>query len=246
MCVYRIPRDLSVVTPRSFCPECGEQIAWYDNIPLFSYAMLRGRCRRCGNFITVRYLLVELATALLFAATAFKFGWTLAALKWSLFEALMIVLFWTDLEERMLPDELTLGGTAAGIILAVFVMVPGELAYLLLPRTALALRSLANAGLGAVILAVPISALAFVYGRVRKREGLGIGDVKLLVLLGVFLGVEKGLLALVLGSIGGSVIGGVYILVARKDASSYWLPFGSFLCAGAAVAPLLGTSVVGW
>lgn len=239
VCIYRIPRDLSVVAPRSFCPECGESIAWHDNVPLVSYALLRGRCRACGNRIGSRYPLVELSTSILFGAIAFRYGWTLSALKWAVFEAIVVTLFWTDMEERILPDELTLGGALAGLMFALFVRVPGQLIELFLPGSKMPWQSLFSAGVSAAILAAPIWLLGFLYARIRKRQGLGLGDVKLLVLLGVFLGLENGLLALLIGVLSGSILGIVYIWLARKKASTYELPFGSFLCAGAALVPLM-------
>jgi leader peptidase (prepilin peptidase) / N-methyltransferase len=239
VCIYRIPRDLSVVTPRSFCPECGVPIAWYDNIPLLSYFLLRRRCRACAQAVPARYLIVELTTAALFALVTAVYGWTFFTLKWCLFEALLIALFWTDIEERILPDELTLGGAAAGLLLALFVAVPSVAGTLLLAAGKPALQSLLSAALGSAILVAPIWALGALYARVRKREGLGLGDVKLLLLMGVFLGPERGLYALMIGALAGSLIGAVYILVARRNAATYELPFGSFLCAGAALVPLL-------
>jgi leader peptidase (prepilin peptidase)/N-methyltransferase len=239
VCIYRIPRDLSVAAPRSYCPECGACIRWHDNVPLLSYALLRGCCRACGKRIGFRYPIVELTTALLFAAVIIRYGWTLGGLKWALFEALVITLFWTDMEERILPDELTVGGTLAGLILAIFVQVPGQASELLPPGSKLAWRSLLNAGMGAMVLAGPIWVLGIVYAHVRGREGVGLGDVKLLVLLGVFLGLENGLLALLIGAISGSVLGMAYIWLTHKKASTYELPLGSFLCAGAALAPLV-------
>lgn len=238
VCIYRIPRDISIVRPRSFCPHCERQIAWYDNLPLLSYANLRGRCRGCDQPIGIRYLLVELTTAVLFTGIAVRYGWSLAALKWALFEAILVVLFWTDLEDRILPDELTLGGTIAGVILAAFVMLPGVFGEVLLPRSKAAWQSVLNAALGALILAGPMWMLGIAYARLRKREGLGFGDVKLLILLGVFLGIEKGVLALMIGAAAGSILGVGYALLTHKSVSTYELPFGSFLCAGAAVVPL--------
>jgi leader peptidase (prepilin peptidase) / N-methyltransferase len=238
VCIYRLPRDLSVVTPRSFCPECGSQIAWYDNVPLLSYFRLRGRCRACSNPIGWRYPLVESTTAVLFALTVAEYGWTLAALKWCVFNALLIALFWTDLEERILPDELTLGGTAAGLIFAVFAGVPSGLPGLLFPALSPVLKSVAGAALGAS-LALPLWAIGALYGWIRRREALGWGDVKLLALLGVFLGPERGLFALLIGTVSGSLLGLLYILLTRKKASSYELPLGTFLCAGGVLVPLL-------
>ncbi len=134
VCIYRVPSDLSVIAPRSFCPECGKPVAWYDNIPLLSYALLKGRCRECGKSIGWRYPLVELMTAVFFATSVARYGWNLNGLKWCLFEGIMIVLFWVDLEERILPDEFTLGGSVAGLVFAFFTKVPGVLGELLLPR----------------------------------------------------------------------------------------------------------------
>ncbi len=240
VCIYRLPRDLSVVAPRSFCPECGQQIAWYDNLPLLSYAVLRGRCRHCAKPIGVRYFVVELTTAVLFALTISEYGPTLSALKWAVFDCIIVALFWTDLEERILPDELTIGGIVAGLILSVFVTVPGLSGVLMAGSTPRS-RSFFDALIGGLVLSVPIWALGWLYGRLRKREALGLGDVKLLAVMGVFLGLQNGLFALLLGAVTGSVLGLAYILWKRKDAASYELPFGSFLCFGAVIAPLIGS-----
>lgn len=239
VCIYRIPRDLSIVAPRSFCPECGIGIAWYDNVPLLSYVLLRRRCRGCARAIPARYPIVELTTAILFALVPSEYGWTLAALKWCVFEALLVALFWTDLEERILPDELTLGGTAAGLIFAIFVPVPSAAGALLLPSARIAVQSLLGAGIGAIFLVTPIWALGALYAWVRKREGLGLGDIKLLLLIGVFLGAERGLFAMLIGTVGGTIVGVAYVLARRRNPSTYELPFGSFLCVGAALVPLL-------
>ncbi len=208
VCIYRLPRDISIVAPRSFCPECGKGIAWYDNVPVLSYAILRGRCRACAKSIGVRYPIVELATAGLFAATALRYGWSLAALKWMSFEAILVVLFWTDFEEQLLPDELTLGGSLLGLLLALFVMVPGRFGELLFPGWKPIARSFFNAGLGVFFLAGSIWLVGAIYERLRKREALGFGDVKLIALFGVFLGFENGLLALLIGAVTGSLARG--------------------------------------
>jgi leader peptidase (prepilin peptidase)/N-methyltransferase len=239
VCIYRIPRDLSIVRPRSFCPECGKPVAWYDNIPVVSFALLKGRCRSCGKAIGIRYLLVELITAALFAATVARFGWSLNSLKWCLFEAIMTVLFWTDLEERILPDEFTLGGSALGLLFAFFTKVPGDLGVLLLPSLGTRAQSLFEALTGAFVLTVPLAAIGFLWGRATKREVLGMGDVKLLPCIGLFLGLEAGIQTLLLGSVTAVVLGGMYILIAKKKAREYPLPLGSFYCGAAALVPVL-------
>jgi leader peptidase (prepilin peptidase)/N-methyltransferase len=187
----------------------------------------------------LRYPLVEITTAALFALTEARYGWSLAAVKWAVFEAIMVVLFWTDLEERILPDELTLGGTAAGLLLSFFVPVPGEFVCWFWPSLPSVWCSFFSSLSGALVLTFPMFFVGWVYSRVRGREGIGLGDLKLMLLLGAFLGIRDGVSALLIGSIAGSVIGLGYIVIARKDASTYWLPFGSFLCAGGAFLPLV-------
>lgn len=238
VCIYRVPRDLSVVTPRSFCPECGKPVAWYDNIPLLSYARLRGRCRECAKAIGVRYPLVELSTGVLFALVVARFGWNLNGVKWCLFEAIMTVLFWVDLEERILPDEFTLGGSALGLVFAFTTKVPGDLGELLLPSAGVRWQSVFEAVAGALILTLPLTALGMIWSRVTKRDVLGWGDVKLLPCLGLFLGVEVGIQTLLLGSLLGACLGGLYIFVMKKKAREYELPLGSFYCGAAAIMPL--------
>jgi leader peptidase (prepilin peptidase) / N-methyltransferase len=237
--IYRIPREVSVVAPRSFCPECGTQIAWFDNIPLFSYVALRGKCRKCRQKIGLRYPMVEAATAFLFACMVYRYGLTLVGLKWALWEAILIVLFWTDFEEQILPDELTLGGSVAGLLIACFIPVPGTLAQTLFPGWQLIWRSMLEIGLGIGLLALPMWLLGWVYEKIRQREGLGLGDVKLLVFMSTFLGFENCLFATMLGAVGGSVIGIIYCLITHRKLSETHLPFGSFLCAGAAIMPII-------
>jgi leader peptidase (prepilin peptidase)/N-methyltransferase len=238
VCIYRVPRDLSVVTPRSFCPECGKQIGWRDNIPVLSYLLLKGRCRHCAGPIGMRYPLVEFVTAVLFAALVARYGWNLVSLKWCVFAAIMTVLFWVDLEERILPDEFTLGGSAVGLVFACFSSTPDALGELFLPNSRPLWRSLAEALGGAFVLTVPISAVGLLWGRMRRKEMLGLGDVKLLPCIGIFLGIEHGILALLIGSLAGVLLGGGFIFFARKKASEYELPLGSFYCAAAVAVPL--------
>lgn len=238
VCIYRIPRDLSVVAPRSFCPECGSQLSWKENVPILSYFTLRGRCRSCRQPIGLRYPVVEMTTGVIFVVIASRYGLTLAAAKWIVFEMLLTVLFWTDLEERILPNELTIGGTLTGLLFAAFVGVPGGLAVLLLPTSGWRWQSLSNAALGSAMLSVPVWVFGSVYGRIRQREALGFGDVKLLMMLGAFLGLEKGVGALMIGAIAGALVGIGLLIRKKREALSYELPFGSFLCFAAALLPL--------
>lgn len=230
VCIYRMPRDLSVVRPRSFCPECNHTIAWFDNIPLVSYAVLAGRCRRCGQRIPFRYPLVELLTGVQFFCAFWFLGTTLAAAKFAVFGAIMIALVFSDLEERILPDEFTLGGTALGVIFAAFVPVTGGILLLIFynskhPRLVWVFDSLLAAGVYSGML----WGLRTVYEKIRHREGMGLGDVKMAAMIGAFLGLQATLLAFLVGSLLGVVVGICYAWFTGKDASTYELPFGSFL-----------------
>jgi len=247
VCIYRLPRDLSVVSPRSFCPVCERTIAWYDNVPLLSYLVLRGRCRHCAKPISLRYPLVEALTATLFFAIVLSHGLSAVSLKLCVFAALIVGLVFSDLEERILPDEFTLGGTALGIVFAAVAPTGYGLFALLLPQ------SWGRVGLSvidAVLSAAVVSGILWLVGRAyhawRDREGLGFGDVKMAAMIGAFLGLQGALLALVLGSLIGSVLGLIYIFAARKDASTYELPFGTFLGAAALAFALFQEQFFTW
>jgi leader peptidase (prepilin peptidase)/N-methyltransferase len=247
VCIFRMPRDLSVVAPRSFCPGCEKTIAWYDNIPLLSYLLLRARCRHCHERIPLRYPIVELATALAFAICVASLGLTLAAMKYSIFSAILIALIASDLEERILPDEFTLGGTLVGLVLAAFVPLGFELGSMLLP-TSWGPRwlSVSEAAIAAGFSSGSIWLVGYLYQKWRHRDGLGLGDVKMIAMIGAFLGLKAALLTLIVASLSGALVGLGYIFVTGKDASTYELPFGSFLgFAGLAVA-MFGDVVVVW
>ena len=241
VCIYRIPRDISVVAPRSFCTECGKPLAWFENVPLLSYTFLRGRCGHCRTRIPLRYPAVELTTASLFLFITLRFGWSPAALKWAVFVSILTVLFWTDLEERILPDEVILFGSAAALASAFFIPLNDLFGSLLFPGPSIVLQSVLSAFAGAALLSLPIWLIGAIYSRFRQRQALGLGDVKLLAMLGLFLGPERGLLAVTIGTVGGAIAGIVYLLLTKKDGRSYELPFGSFLCLGAAIAPFFLT-----
>jgi leader peptidase (prepilin peptidase) / N-methyltransferase len=229
VCIYRMPRDLSVVLPRSYCPECNQTIAWFDNIPLVSYALLAGRCRRCGHRIPLRYPVVELLTGALFFYGFWFLGPTLAAAKFCVFAAIMITLIFSDLEEHILPDEFTLGGTVVGVIFAAFVPMSGILFLLFMSAKHQWLVSLSDSALAAAAYSGALWVFRELYEKLRHREGMGLGDVKMAAMIGAFLGMQSALLAFLVGSLLGAVVGLCYIWFTGKDASTYELPFGSFL-----------------
>ena len=234
VCIYRLPRDLSVVAPRSFCPECDKPIAWFDNVPLLSYLLLGGRCRNCKERIPWRYPVVELLTGASFFCAVWMLGPTAAAIKFCLFSAIVITLVFSDLEERILPDEFTLGGAAAGVIFAAFVPFNFGIVRMLLirvdnPR----LVSMAESLFAALFCGGTLWLVGFLYEKLRHREGLGFGDVKMVAMIGAFLGLPGALMTLIVGSLLGAVVGLCYIWFTGKDASTYELPFGTFLGAAA-------------
>jgi leader peptidase (prepilin peptidase)/N-methyltransferase len=238
VCVYRLPRDLSVVRPRSHCPACEKQIDWYDNIPVLSYLLLRGRCRHCGERIPLRYPLVELATAAAFALCVAKLEITWPAAKFAALSAILITLIATDLEERILPDEFTLGGAVLGIALSgVVPLDPGIVTFLVWGAVGPRWSSVVESITGALLSSGLIWGFAWVYGKIRKRDVLGLGDVKMIAMLGAFLGMEEALLILCVAGFVGSLVGVIYIVATKKDWSTYELPYGSFIGAtGLAIA----------
>lgn len=249
VCIYRLPRDLSVVTPRSFCPQCGTPVAAYDNIPVVSWLLLRGRCRHCQAPVPWRYPAVEMLTGLLFVAAVWRMGLTVETLKLQVFVALLVGLVFMDLEERILADEMTVGGMTCGFVLSLFVPMPRFVGHFFLPaewrESYLSLGESLIGGLGP---AVALWGIGELYYRVRGREGLGLGDVKMIAMIGAFYGLQGALLTLIVGSLLGSVVGVLYIAIARKDAETYELPFGSFLGLAALVPPFVyidgGSAVV--
>jgi leader peptidase (prepilin peptidase)/N-methyltransferase len=250
VCIHRWPRDLSVVRPRSRCPACDGPIAWYDNIPLLSWFALRGHCRRCRAPIPWRYPLVELLTALSFAYFVFQLGITLTAARYCVFAAILIALVFSDLETLLLPDELTLGGLAIGLLFSFFAPVPDSTFHVISGlfgfHPAEPGGSFGEAALGAFVPAAAIWLGGWLFEKLRHKEGLGFGDVKMLAMIGAFLGVRGALLTIILGSLLGSVAGLAFIKLTGKDAATYQLPFGTFLGAAAFVTAIEGQRLIFW
>jgi leader peptidase (prepilin peptidase)/N-methyltransferase len=249
VCIHRWPREESVIQPRSRCPACQAPIAWYDNVPLLSYLVLRRRCRHCGVPISIRYPIVELLTAALFAAIVMRFGLDPMAFKVALFGSMMLVLFFTDLAEFILPDEITIGGTAIGLVLSIFVPIdsgPAAIVFVLTGATPPRwLVSFADAACSALILGGFLWLVGEVYYRLRKIEGLGLGDVKMVAMMAAFWGISETVLILALSSLIGAVTGILIVVIGRKQ-WHYALPFGSYLAATAIVVALWGDAILSW
>lgn len=225
--IYRVPRDLSTVRPRSSCPHCGNQIRALDNIPLLSYALLGGKCRSCQARIPLRYPLVEASTGVLFLASFLRFGPTLEALAAAVLSALLVALALIDLEHFLLPDVITLPGLAFGLALSPWLRWGGLKAALI-----------GAASGGGILLA-----LWGGWYLLRKEEGMGLGDVKMLAMVGAFLGLKGVLVTLLGGSVLGSIVG---LLLMFRDGAGLKskLPFGTFLALGALLALFAGPDLV--
>ena len=244
VCIHRLPRGLSVIRPRSRCPGCSKPIPAGDNIPILSFLLLKGRCRACHAFISRRYPLVEAATAVLFLGAWSRFEWSSAFVICCLFLALILTLTVIDLYHRILPDVLTVGGLAAGILLSPL-QDPGFFRWETGPASLPAWDhlgfSLLGAGLGGGFLWL----VAALYRRFSGVDGMGFGDVKMTAMLGAFLGWRCALLSVFVGSVIGAAAGSIYMRT-RSKGRSYPLPFGTFLGVASAVAAFWGPGILRW
>jgi len=281
VCIYRLPRDLSVVRPGSACPRCQHPVRFYDNLPVLSWLLLRGRCRDCKARITPRYLIVELLSAFLFLGCYWHFGLTLATLKYCTLGFLLLGLIFTDAETFLLPDKMTLPGLGLGLLFSFLVPV-NDLASQLLPgvvtlpvstRVSAHLLSFTDSLLGAAVGAAFIYGAGAIYLRARGVEGMGFGDVKLMAMIGAFLGVKLTIFTIFTASIAGSLFGLSTVLVvwvkrtrrrmarmhepARQARRRAWesalialrhhqMPFGVFLGSMAMVAFFSGDWFLAW
>jgi leader peptidase (prepilin peptidase)/N-methyltransferase len=226
--IHRVPRKQSIVSPGSQCPSCGYALRWYDNIPVLSYVLLGGRCRKCRKPISIRYPIVELITAAVFVAHYFVFGWTPLLAVRLLFAASLVALFAIDLEHHLLPDVITLPGIVIGLV-ASFFLPPGVVEALI----------------GILIGGGVLWLIGEAYFRYSGEEGMGGGDVKMLAMIGAFLGWKLVLVTLVLSSVAGSVLG-LAIIAVKRGGMKHALPFGTFLALGALAASLVGDQIVTW
>ena len=281
VCIYRIPRGLSVVHPGSACPKCGKAIQFYDNIPVFSWLLLRGKCRNCSTPITPRYLIVELLTGCVFLVCYWHFGLSLATLKCAIFGFLLLGLIFTDAETRLLPDKMTLSGLVIGLIFSWFVpvndllsaLLPGVLQVPVSLHFSYRLYSFLDATLAALIGASFLYGAGAIYLRARGVQGMGFGDVKLMAMMGSFVGLRLTILTIFAASLAGSAFGLSTVLavwvkrtarrkrafhetsaVARKRAwpsamialRRYQMPFGVFLGTMGLGIFLFGQRLLGW
>lgn len=239
VCLYRFTFELALTKPaRSFCPSCLNPIAWYDNLPVLSYLLLGRKCRRCGEPISWRYPLVEAMTSLAFAAAIARYGVTPEGLKLCLYSFLLIGCMFADIEWRILPDEFTWVGMFVGLTLACVIPLPEpRLMPLLLFRTGwpVEFTNLLEAALGAGLPTGIMWLVGVVASKVLQRDALGLGDVKMVAMMGAFYGLGSTLVAVSLGSLLGLVLGVPYLLFTGQKVRGYEMPYGTFLALGALV-----------
>jgi leader peptidase (prepilin peptidase)/N-methyltransferase len=229
VCIHRLPHGESIVRPRSYCPGCGKHITARDNIPILSWTLLRGRCRQCGERISVQYAIVELATVGIWLGMALAYGPTLRALAGAIFFTILLAIAVTDARHYLIPDELSIGGLASGITLAVVTE--------LTTGTPTIVQSVAGAALGFILLL----GVGLVGDWVFKKPAMGGGDMKMMAMIGAYLGPVGAVLTIFLGALAGSVVFGPISLKTGK-----MVPFGVFLALGAAVTFLLGDTLIDW
>ncbi len=228
VCIYRLPRGRSVVNPSSHCPSCKAFLRWFDTVPVIGYMMLRGRCRECKSIISFVYPVVELVTAVLFVVQYAVVGLSPVLVVRFIFTSVMVVLFVTDLQHRVLPDAVTIPGAIVGWCCSWF----SPLGWL-------------DSSIGIVVGGTFLFVVSETYYRIRGREGLGMGDVKMLAMIGAFLGWELMLATLMMASVLGSLAGVMMVMSKRGDVR-YALPLGSFLAISATVMLVAGQPILTW
>jgi leader peptidase (prepilin peptidase)/N-methyltransferase len=229
VCIYRLPLGISVVSPPSSCPECKGRIPFYYNVPIISYIVLGGRCGSCGAPFSLRYPFVEALTGLVALVLFVRFGLTPELFIYFAFVSALIVITFVDLSHGIIPDVISLPGVLAGFGASFILTAPGWL------------HSIIGIALGGGILL----AIAGGYYLITGREGMGIGDVKLLAMIGAFLGWRGVLVTILAGSLVGSVIG-IFFMLAYGKGSKFALPFGPFLALGAIVYLFYGEELLHW
>ena len=229
VCIFRLPKEESIIWPGSHCPHCKKPIKFYDNIPLISYLLLKGRCRYCKGSISLQYPLVEGITALSSLFLIIKFGPSLSYLFYFAFVAALIVITVIDLYHQIIPDAISLPGIGVGL-----------LASLIIPQI-----TFSNSLIGILLGGGSLFIVATFYQWLFKREGMGGGDIKLLAMIGAFLGWKAVILTILLSSLIGSMTGILMMVVKGKD-FKYAIPFGPFLSLGAVISLFYGEEIVRW
>ena len=243
VCIHRLPRGGSLISPGSHCPKCGRHIRWFDNIPMLSYILLMRRCRYCGATISGHYFIVELISSLLFLGLYMRFGLSINLLIYLVLTSSLIVMSFIDFDYRIIPDVLNCPGIVIGLVLSIL-----HPAIHIRPQpwdrvfTSPAIASVADSFSGIILGAGFLFALAILGRAIFKKEAMGFGDVKLLAMIGAFLGWQMVVLTIFISALIGSIIG---IIIKLKTTGSY-IPYGPYLALGAIVAIFGGEKIILW
>ena len=229
VCIYRLPEGTFLKTHRSECPVCGEMIHFYDNIPVVSYLLLKGRCRYCNTPISIRYPLVELVTGVVAVSTYMKFGPSLEALIYFMFIAALIVVIYIDIDHKIIPNVITLPGIPIGFIASF----------------ALTSITMEESIIGIIAGGGSLLSVAWVYRMITKRDGMGGGDIKLLAMIGAVIGWKGVIFTIYSASVAGTLVGLPVILLKNKN-FRLKIPFGPFLSMGAISYIFFGEAVIRW
>ncbi len=229
VCIHRIPKGLSIVAPRSVCPQCEAQIVWYDNVPVFSFLWLRGRCRGCQVTIPSRYPVIELINGLGYLLVVWRFGFTWATVVYAGLFSVLWVVTWIDWDHKIIPDVVTLPGIVIGVFCGTLLLPTGWL----------------NSLLGILVGGGFLLGLAWISPYVFGKEGMGGGDIKFLAMIGAFLGWQQAIITLMVASVVGAVIG-IGLLAAKMLKKGQDIPFGPYLALGALIAMIWGTEMWQW
>jgi leader peptidase (prepilin peptidase)/N-methyltransferase len=229
VCICRMPKDESIVSPPSHCPNCDYKIRWYDNIPLLSYTLLGGKCRGCGTHISLQYPVVEFLNGVLTLALFIRFGPTLPFLVLFLFCSALVVITFIDLEHQIIPDEISLSGIVLGFVFSFFLQG----------------HSWLNSLLGILLGGGSLLLVAYGYQWLTGKDGMGGGDIKLLAMMGAFLGWKAVPFIVFASSLVGSIVGITMMLVQKKN-SKLAIPFGPYLAFGAVLYIFYGRQLIHW
>jgi len=229
MLIYRLPRGLSIIKPRSMCPACGHRLTWTENIPVVSYLLLKGRCKNCGKRIPFRYLVVEIITSAAYAYAYWRSGLSPLYLVDLIFFSLLILIAFTDLETYLIPDVYSIGGIFAGLALSG----PNPLV------------SWKGAVVGVILGGSIFAGIAYAYARIRKQEGLGGGDIKLLAMIGAFTGCKGIIITIFISAVTGLLAGFIAIWKSKKGLQTM-IPYGPFLATGGFIAYIWGNRIMDW
>jgi leader peptidase (prepilin peptidase)/N-methyltransferase len=230
VCIYRLPSSISIINPsRSFCPQCNSTIQFYDNIPVFSYLWLKGRCRNCKASISLRYPLVELMTGILAIAVLFMFGLTLEGVVYFVFISSLLVITFIDIDHKIIPDIITIPGIPIGLA-----------ASFVLPA-----MTFKSSLMGLLVGGGSLLLVAWIYSLVTRKEGMGGGDIKLLGMIGTFIGWKGVILTIFAASLAGTLVG-IIVMLQKRENLKFAIPFGPFLSIGAMSYVFFGEKVLLW